>query len=958
MLRKLAIAAVGVVALFLVAVIVSMATGWGSGDAGPPTLDASQLPERFQGGPVTEDDDLTSVGQGTGGWIQRTDPETGRLVQEFRYGSLEPRREGEFDVTDPQARLYVGRSRVVTMRAERGVIVAPGNIPQQGSFRDNVLITIYEAPRGEAVDLSAGSPHLAVTIELDDATFDTRLGKIDSAGRVTVNARQAEFRGRGLTLVYNEPRQRIEFLEVIEGESLTYVPPAAQDEATDRGPRRPVGPQAGAAEPDAEPADPGDIQYYQVVFERDIEVTSDGGTIEAQTLTGLFSFNRRDRVREASGGASGLPRGALASASPAAVASAATQPAPTDSPERVTMTWNGSMTVTPRPTKPAALADDGDVLLTFTGAPVRAVSPDGDVLTAGHLEYHESWGQVGALGSAAHPLRIDSPALGVIRADDLTLKIDTGVGALWGAGSIVAHPAEDGEAPRGLPEGFSIAWTDRVELNLAGDDEPDGLKNANFVGDVKVIDPRFTMAGRQLNVRFEPTAEGDDRRFAGVDASGDVVATSADGSIRAQQLELTTVERPDGEIVPTTLVAAGEVSVTDKTQTINAGRLNVTFNETPIKGDQSRIDIATVRAGDGVTVAMEDGTKVTATTLNADNAAGTAVMTGEPVTIVQDDSEIRVARLRLERDGQVAHATGKGEFVMIEPATAGRPDGRRVQVRWTESMHYTEAGDRLDVAGGVVVEQSDKPTELNRLAAERLRIDLHDREQLAEAGVDEESMLKKLTATDNVVVLATKWASPRRDTVETRLRISGPTLTFTDATEQVEVIGPGSMLIEDYRDAGNDEQLGAVTVSGKGATLFTWTGGMTLDGARTDVILSGAVNMTHKPADRDATLEMQAGRLVADMRGIGGLEVIDMSNVESMEVNSIEATGQVQVRDATRLITSHRLYYDGAEQTVLLEARPGRKVTIVKIDEPKPIRAGKVTWDLTRDRVEVDEVGY
>jgi lipopolysaccharide export system protein LptA len=952
MLRKLAIAATVLVGVFVIALVVSMATGWGTDKNAPPTLDPSQLPERFQTGQVA-DDDLTSLGQGIGGWIQRTDPDTGRLIQEFRYATLEPRQQGEFDVTDPEARLYVAPHRVVTLRAKKGVIVAPDNIPQQGAFREDVIVTLYETEKGKQVDLRPGSDDIALTIQLDDATFDTRLGKIDSAGRVLLDSEQARFRGKGLTLVYNEPKQRIDYLEVLEGESLTYTPPPTEEDQAAQ-PRRPVGPGVVEQTPSGDEEVASSIQYYKVVFERDIKVVDQGSTIDAQTLVGLFSFDRRASEDRATSKRNAMPPHALASNDRTAAAVAAAEQAS----EQIVMTWKGKMVVTPLLIKPDMLAPTGDVLLTFTGSPVKAVSEDGDVLTARHVEYHESWGQIGALGSPAYPLNIDSPALGKVRAEDLTVKLEAGSGVLWGRGSIVAHADQPEDQRSGLPEGFSIAWTDRVELAIAREDEPvDGLKTANFVGDVKVIDPRFTMSGGQLKVRFDPQADGSGRRFAGVDASDNVVVKSDDGTIKAQQLDLSTAERADGRIVPTTLVASGNVHVADKTQKIDAGKLRVRFRETPIDQTKTKIDIATVAAADGVTVAMADGTKVEATTLDADNVAGTAYMTGEPVTIVQDDSEIRVARLKLTKDGNIAEADGKGEFVMIEPGTDARPDGRRVNVRWTDSMRYSEADKRLDVAGGVVVEQSDRPAELNRLAAEKLRIDLRDREQLGEDAPDR-SLLKKLTATDNVVVLATKWATPKRQTVQTRLRIAGPTLTFIDATEIVDVIGPGSMLIEDYRPGGNDDKVGAVAVSGRGATLFTWTGGMTLDGARTDVTINGGVNMTHKPTGDQGLLELQTAKLTADMKGIGGLQVIDMANVESLEIDHIEATGQVQVRDKQRLISSHRLYFDGEKQTVLLEAQPGRQVSIVKVDEPKPIKAGKITWDLTKDRVEIDKVGY
>src|SRR5205085_630091 len=53
--------------------------------------------------------------------------------------------------------------------------------------------------------------------------FDNALGKVDTTDRVTLNTAELEFSGRGLRVIFNQVRQRLELLEIAEGEELRYA---------------------------------------------------------------------------------------------------------------------------------------------------------------------------------------------------------------------------------------------------------------------------------------------------------------------------------------------------------------------------------------------------------------------------------------------------------------------------------------------------------------------------------------------------------------------------------------------------------------------------------------------------------------------------------------------------------------------------------------------------------------
>ncbi|MHB1158604.1 MAG: hypothetical protein ACYC26_17405, partial [Phycisphaerales bacterium] len=660
---------------------------------------------------------------------------------------------------------------------------------------------------------------------------------------------------------------------------------------------------------------------------------------------------------------------------------------PVPNPSEVIMTWAGKMIVTPATDRPAQLRTDQDLLLNFRGRnqPVTMHSDSGDVITCANAEYHEHHKQVAAIGSAQFPLLIESPALGEVTADALTLRLDEQAGRLAGAGYIKSKAEKENQ--KGLPPGFAIRWTDHVDLLLTRSKEkPSGLKTAQFVGKVEVTDPRFSMRGEQLAVHFEPDRAGRNRRFSAIDASGDVVAQSDEGRIAAQTLHLDADESPDGRIRPTVLVAHGNVRVSDKTQTISAGALSATFTDkSSVNKGKPRIDAAQIIAADHVKLSMPDGTQVSADQLEADNATGLATLTGRPVVIDKQGATLSVAKLKLNRAKELVTADGEGRFDYEQPlapspqspapapASANRkpqtanPSVRTLHVTWTDGMSFDQIGNLLTVNGHVVADQSDRPEEDNRLTAATVVMELTDRELAKQQGVELKgrSLLKSMAAGGDVVLLSTRWLDATRSRLEGRLRLAGPRISFDNDREIARVQGAGSLLLEDYRDraaAEAQQPAGSVRLTGRGATLFTWNRWMTLDGSRTEVVMDGQVEMTHRPGGANTSggggVQMQTHRLTADMKGIGGIEALAAGQNRKLDIDHILAEGGVQIRDDKRLISAHRLYYDGAAQTATIEAQPGRRVNIVQLDEPKPILARRILWNLKLDRLELDQPGY
>ena len=912
-------------------------------------LDAPQnaneviVPERFD--PTALDSanrasDIGEIGGSGRGWTQVED-DSGRVTREFRWSQMTPREDFEFDVVDPETLVYLSPQRVVYITAAQGRIYAPDDQPQRGSFSGGVRVKFYETEEDRPADLSDTSRDLLMTLDLDDALFNTQTGNISSSGRITLHARYARFFGQGLKIEFNEPRQRIEYLEITHGQHITFTPVQQAEESTE-----PTSSQA--SDNNADPSDPA--QFYRAEFERAIRVESSGRSIEADKVIGLFAFKTN---------ASPAVSAAAEESDTATTSSSQSQ----QTQDPITMTWQGKLVMRPVEKRPAVMRADRDFLLAFTGQPVVLRSDRDETITCANVTYLDSTKRIRLTGSEAHPLAIDAPRLGIIETDIVEVRQLAGrdIASLIGPGRISATETGDDQTG-GLPEGFAVKWSERVDLELASTDGEVTVRSADFWGDVRIDDRKLLMEGDRLQLEFLPQPDSDDVWIDRVIASGDVRVTSERGKIAGSLLDLKLIE---GEH-PSEL-RGHDVVLTDAfDRTIASQKLAATFAapETDNAGNTS-VDLAAAIAEGRVALTMRDGTTVHGHKMDVDATQRQAVITGKdgaPIRVTQNNAVLTVPSLTVNQFGQGdaiyerAVARGGGTFVLDEPADEQHPEGRRVLVRWDDSLFFAGDTMTLDLTGNVSAESQDRSNQVNTLTAQRVQLELTEAAEGADQD-DELSALRRMIATDDVVLLSTTWFDADRKRVASRLRIGGKTLEFDNATEMARVPGQGTMLLEDYRPTDANKQRGSAALSGRGATLFTWTGGMAMDGSNTRLAMTGDVKMTHRPAGDQAVVEMQTDRLSASLQHIGGIQALRTSEIESLDIDTITAVGNTRLSDAQRQITCDRLAYDGPSQTAHLEATGGNRVNVIDRDNPTPLTARKVRWMLERDRFEIDDAG-
>ncbi|QNN23086.1 hypothetical protein HED60_12665 [Planctomycetales bacterium ZRK34] len=971
---------------------------------------------------------LDALGTGEGAWIQRADPQTGLLKQEFFYESLTPQEQGVFEIVKPQARFYVAPWRVIHMKSDEGRFVAPDNHPLSGEFRKNIVVTAFECDEDESIDLSPNSPHRLLEFHIaDSAHFDTVQGEIKSDSDielVTPVTGQVTFKGKGMRLVYNELNRRIEYMEITQGKSLHYDPNAKGLVTTEQEPTKSESTTAKKPAESTESRDKTALQYYRVTFADSVKAVSGQRTINADHLVVFFTMDRAgedDDVEQVSratiqpGAGSVITRvvgGALMAAvgqvsteslinvPPKTKAAAAKKPL-VKKEEPVTLTWSGKMIMVPVAIRPQRMAEGRDTYLRFEGEPVTVGlgGPD-ERMVCRSLDFLQSTQRVGAEGSEAYPLQILSPRMGTLSATSMQIELATGVGRLEGSGWIRSPEADKTDEPTSLPPGFRIAWSDHVDLELAGKKDPTRLKKATFHGDVQASDQQFKLKSKRLATEFTEARPGDSsQQLSAIEASGDVHVKVQDGTIEAAELRIMTEPEPDGRLAPARLIARGDVVIVDPQQQIAAQVLDVTLAKRPAanafkpdkttkpaKKDAAMQDrfsrqIEHVTAMEDVRLTMRGGTTVRGDKLVADAVSQKATLFGSPVSITRGgdaannkppQTELHVLHLNIEKNGRVAFADGAGKFIYTEPDDLDAEGkvaraGQRVKVTWTKQMRFVDDSNTIHVVGDVEAQAEESPTQINKLSAGHITLEMINTSQAkldapssksASGPRFDQRQLQHLTARDDVVVLSTKWLDPSRKDVATRFRLAGPILDFEDLRKIVTITGAGTMLIEDYRpdDKKQRQDLTAAPVSGRGVTAFSWSRSMSLNETEKTMAIEGQVLMRHRPPGSNGVLELQAARLTADMKQLQDVKPIRMP-VERMDIDHIEASGGVQVRDATRVVSCDNLYFDGDKQIVILTAAPDRWVTITRLDQAKPLRAKRIEWNLKTDRLEILDAG-
>ncbi len=489
----------------------------------------------------------------------------------------------------PNMTFYMPDGEKATIRADEGIITVRtagrlepvsgklfGHAPGQVQIIVDRTNEEYWAARPEEAGMPTPQDQ-KMRIWLDEVEFDRERASLSSSGAVQIESREMRLTGTGLKVRWSEATNRVEYLEVTEGETLSFKSgfgvgldmnatafPGGSEETLETGPTENealVEPVADVPPLPVEPETPiGDdvliidlapsvpeapsIQSYEIEFARDVvawQKGAQGARMTADRLVVIADLGSQGSAPDETSAEEVAPSArADGDADPGnETDNSAARPVDVEDPKAVVVvTWNGPLIL-----KPAENPEDGQPprrLVTASGSPVVVQSNDG-FASAAQLQRDAVSGQTRLLGSPSHPV------------------------ILRGGQSMNLHA------------------TDLVELNM---DE----RHIDLRGDVTVGLEDSELRAAHIEATFgDPAKKRRGRALEDLidqfDCREDVVMVQAGGRISCQHLVVNMEPDAEGRNLPHTAFAVDDVIMIQSGRQVQGDEIDLLFGDLPVDAE-------------------------------------------------------------------------------------------------------------------------------------------------------------------------------------------------------------------------------------------------------------------------------------------------------------------------------------------------------------------------------------
>ncbi len=775
------------------------------------------------------------------------------------------------------------------------------------------------------------------------------------------------------------------------------------------------------------------VDTYEAVFEGDVAIVQReqdrlAGELRAEKLELLFDFGAKER------------------------SAIATEPTTQPSEEQkkdeaaegyIELTWTGKMVMKPvesATTRPATPENRFHVVARSTDRPVY-LSDGQNTAECAELEYRDETEQVWLRGTEARPVRLSSGEHRELCGGLVFFDRREGKGHVEGPGWMIDRDSQDGSR-----KPSEVRWSEGAELVMgrvlvprvdaqgrAALGERSYVEQATFRGNVGMTREDQQVTANEVVVFFNPP--GDRRAVAetarSVKADGSVILARGQERISCDELLLELTVDREGKNVPQLARAVGHVIARQGRRAIRADRAIARFEPTDTSGSvgliadkRSSYRIARLEADGEVSVRdPRQRVDVVADELDCtfardDQGADRidhAVVVGEPEAEVAFEDYLVVGR-RVELDMPLERADvncpGRLEFVTRQDL-----DGRRlaqpvpVAIHWNERMALRGA-DNVALFEGQVRSIS----RTNVLTCQTLRVDFQETpkggreasgarsdlwilEPLVRRSLGRDAERTALArrsskrpayvvAQGDVVALSKELDRSGKHRLSS-MRMAGPKMVVDLLEDQVDVLGAGSLLIEDYRPprARSGRQstpvgplMGNLGGQGPSQTAVTWGESMTLFWQENTTVFFGGVHMVHRAGKELALAEDVAEALQVDVRRLpmlegrratltcqqlvaqfarsgqarGDLSVVNQAR--STDLRRIEASGNTHLQDGPYSVMGDRLTYDRVAEAVTVRGTGDLEARILEQDDRtgrlRLFRGPELTWYRASNRIE------
>jgi len=905
---------------------------------------------------------------------------------------------GRTSVTQPEAVFFLDNGQVMVASSDRGDFVTPAgqDQPEGGQFAGNGLVRLYAQPAsGDEIDLGEDEPVMVGSFERLE--FDMKIGWISTGDSpIEASGSSMTVRGRGVAAFLNQTDRSLDNFEIARNPAVRFIPSDVQRETQ---PRRAASPPSSAGSPRQPdptsttsppqsppknaPASEPTIRHYKATFEDDVVLKQGDRRIEADQLTIFFRLIdntlppgaiARPAATNRELGDIGRPSTVVALALTGALGGRSPQqlPAtiPNESEDPIELTSKGRLHVDLLEEIPEQLTGGNHVYAKFeseqSGVVVIRDAASRAELRCVSLDYAATTQRMRIQGRGTQGVTGSLPGVESIAIGWLDVDLRDGTFAIPGAGEALTD------------YGGVLTWMNRVDGEFAID-EDGGIwpTEATLRGRPTVRGHDGVARGDEMLARFGRS--GEDIVLVSTLFRGNCVTANPDrgDSVKADESEIRFdhVRGEDNALRPTptrfvargNVVAEQELAHTD----LRCERLEAQLRE----NDDGQIDV--VRAlldGEVYFIRTQSGeprTVVAADSIDADPLAKTAVLIGTeqaPADIEYGGTTITGNEIRLDEAARYASVFGAGRLTHTDGAREPQREDPSLDVTWSKQMIFSDLEGDIQVHGGVEARFNHNAFEHDDIQAYRLHITLAPGE--SESGVigvgsAERRVLRVEAFSESLEFEGGRPAlvRSRRYSVDgsgkrvlTRaMNLESGRIIGDNEDGTLDAPGPGRLLVLDHRRDEHSGQGSAregsagqnVAEDARGAALFDWTTGMSLDRANGKMVMEGDVRVTHRRLEDGSILNLECHRLEARVALDEDAAPPGDQNLAG-DLESVTAIEAVYARWGGRELIADRLHYDAHTGVLTAEARD---LTLFDSSSSTVTKGESLRWDLESNRV-------
>lgn len=934
--------------------------------------------------------------------VDQNDPT--RVSSTLRAQRFEPIGEGQRRLDEPESWIFLRDGRAVRVNADTATMLMPdpNQAPESGTLEGNIVIRAYDSTPAPGEPASEDQEPTLVARFDEPLEFERRYLRMRSPGRFSIESDRVDVSGTDLTIILNNLKDRIELIDVMQGEQIVIHTDAFNTPATSADTPAPSPSRATQARTQSRPpnveetaspqeaittaqAPEPEIQHYRIALNDDIRAESTGfGRVLADSLelwtTLIDGRIPDDAIRQIALAQESTDRDSTpvdrspdTQSSPApnqqATATTAGSPEPnTVKPEGndLVINWSGRMRVRPIDDELPPQLEEDRLALRLDSVESGGISMNAPARRftgqAKRLTYYATRGIADLRGeqTEAGIIRLEVEETGTLFAEALNANLATGLISMRQRGSITTLNADPEKVA-------SVRWKDRADIKFAIDEDgtlTQRLESARFEGAAIAEQAGNSLGARVINTTLNP-ALPPAAAITRVVLEEGVIASADKQTLTGKEVIIDFEPDPDPQSPPhpTRISSIGSSMGRTPEQMLRAGEMHADL----IRDATGKTLIQNARASGSVMYRDSSRTTASADELVGDGINEIITLTGEEARVTQAGSTITGPHITLRAKRRSVEVLGAGTFshdIAVNETPDATPGLKgQVNARWSQSMLLEDTLGTVECKGDVRVISTPDALTRDTLNADRVTINMTPL-PTSDPVANQRSPQRELINA-RAYGRAQPGQPPQPASVETRtyaaddperatgvLYLEGAQILADNEQQTLTVPGAGTLLILD-RQQDEDEPEADRPLDGSGLSRFTWQSRMVLDRAAGKGTFTGTVAVDHKSLNSDSRATLNTDSLIAFFETPSGDDPTGTAP-DTNNLRSAIAEGSVRFFYGDSELLSDRAEYDAAADSLFASALENNRVTLYRNDGSPPTAARTIFWDLAKDQLRIN----